>query len=68
MMISTEMKHNRAALNEEQLDAVWGGGLLDLVGEGIGYLCDEMIEKIDKLFPKKYGCSGEQTVPGLNVY
>lgn len=68
MMIRTDMKHNRATLNEEQMDAVRGGSLLDLVGEGIGYLCDEMIEKIDKLFPNNNGCTGEQTVPGLNVY
>ena len=62
------MENNRMALNEEQLDAVHGGSLLDLVGDGIGYLCDEFKEKIDKYFPNRNGCIGEQVVPGFNVY
>ena len=66
-MIRTEMK-NRIELSEEQMDAVRGGTLLELVGEGIGYLCDEITDKIEWLFPNRDGCTGEQTVPGFNVY
>lgn len=68
-MIKTDMENKMTELNDEQLDAVQGGSLLDLVGEGIGYLFDEITEKIDDLYGgPRDGCTGKQTVPGFNVY
>ena len=45
------------------------GGILELVGDGIGYLFDRMTEKIDELAGRRQdGCTGTQVVPGFNVY
>lgn len=70
MMIRKDMENKYTELNDEQLDAVQGaGGILELVGDGIGYLFDRMTEKIDELAgPRRDGCTGEQVVPGFNVY
>ena len=65
--MKTDM-NKKMALNDEQLEAVQGGwSLLTLVGDGIGYLFDKMTEKLDSIKPND-GCTGEQTMPGLNVY
>ena len=70
MMNRTDMENKMTELNEGQMEAVRGGwSLLDLVGEGIEYLFDEMTEKIEDLFgAPQDGCTGKQTVPGFNVY
>lgn len=69
MMIKTEMENKKMKLNDEQLEAVQGGGgLLELVGDGIGYLFDRFTEKLDSLYKPQDGCTGEQVVPGFNVY
>lgn len=65
------MKDNKVTeLSDEELDMVQGaGGILELVGDGIGYLFDRMTEKIDELAgPRQDGCTGTQVVPGFNVY
>ena len=67
MMITKNTENKKMKLNDEQLDAVQGGSLLDLVGEGIGYLFDDITEKLEKFRPKD-GCTGKQVVPGFNVY
>lgn len=69
-MIKVDMENKKMALNDEQADAVRGGwSLLDLVGDGIGYLFDEITEKIEDLYGgPRDGCTGEQEVPGFNVY
>ena len=61
------MTHNKMELNLEEMELVSGAGLLDLVGE---YLSDTITEKIEDIFGKPdYGkCTGEQVMPGLNVY
>ncbi len=64
------MENKKMALNDEQVNAVQGGwSLLDLIGDGIGYLFDEITEKIDELYDgPRDGCTGKQEVPGFNVY
>ena len=59
--------NKRMKLNDEALEAVQGGSLLDLIGEGIGYLFDDFTKKLDKLKPND-GCTGKQVMPGFNVY
>lgn len=70
MMIKKDMETRKVELNDEQLDMVRGaGGILELVGDGIGYLFDRMTEKIDELAGSRQdGCTGKQVVPGFNVY
>ena len=61
------MESNKMELNPEEMELVSGGSLLDLVGD---YLFDTITEKIEDIFGKPdYGkCTGEQVMPGLNVY
>ena len=61
------MKNDKMELNPEEMELISGAGLLDLVGE---YLFDTITEKIEDIFGKPdYGkCTGEQVMPGLNVY
>ena len=61
------MEKDKMELNQEEMELVSGAGLLDLVGE---YLFDTITEKIEDIFGKPdYGkCTGEQVMPGLNVY
>ncbi len=69
-MIKMDMENKKRALNDEQADMVRGGwSLLDVIGDGIGYLYDKITEKIDDLYDgPRDGCTGEQEVPGFNVY
>ena len=64
------MEKKITVLNDKQAEAVRGAwSLLDLVGDGIGYIFDEITEKIDDLYgTPQDGCTGEQVVPGFNVY
>ena len=64
------METKKAGLNGKLLDAVRGGSLLDLAEEGIGYLFDDITDKIEDLFgtPDDGGCTGKQVMPGFNVY
>ena len=61
------MDKNMMELNPEEMKLVSGGSLLDLVGE---YLFDTVTEKIEDFFgkPDDGKCTGEQVMPGLNVY
>ena len=61
------MTHNKMELNLEEMELVSGAGLLDLVGE---YLSDTITEKIEDIFgkPDDGKCTGEQVMPGFNVY
>ena len=68
MMNRTDMETKVTELNDEQMDAVCGGSLLDLIGDGIGYVFDRVTGIIDNLYTPQDGCTGKQTVPGLNVY
>ena len=65
------MNTNKTALNDEQLEAVCGAGkgILDYVGDGIGYLFDEITEKLDDVigYPNDHS-TGKQVMPGFNVY
>ena len=64
------MENNKMELNLEEMELVSGAGLLDLVGEGIGYLFEEFKDKIEDYFgtPDDGKCTGEQVMPGFNVY
>ena len=62
------MEKDKMELNMEELEQVNGGtSLLEIVGE---LLFDTITEKIEDVFGKPdYGkCTGEQVMPGLNVY
>ena len=61
------MEKDKMELNQEEMELVSGASLLDLVEE---YLFDTITEKIEDIFGKPdYGkCTGEQVMPGLNVY
>lgn len=61
------MDNNMTELNQEEMELVSGADLLDLVGE---YLFDTITEKIEDIFgkPDDGKCTGEQVMPGLNVY
>ena len=61
------MNTNKMELNLEELELVSGADLLGIVGE---YLFDTITEKIEDLFgkPDDGKCTGEQVMPGLNVY
>ena len=61
------MAHNRMELNPEEMELVTGADLLELVGE---YLFDTITEKIEDIFgkPDDGKCTGEQVMPGFNVY
>lgn len=66
------MKYEKMALTDEQLDAVQGGTtIFDIIGEGIGYIADEITDVIETVFKREdcyEGEHGEQIVPGFNVY
>ena len=64
------MKNNMMELSMEEMEMVSGGDLLDLVGEGIEYLYDDIKDMIEDYFgtPDDGKCTGEQVMPGLNVY
>ena len=71
MMMNIEMKNKAVALNDEQMMAVCGGDLLDLIGDGIGYLIDRVEKKVSDyvdIDPSHYDGTGKQVVPGFNVY
>ena len=64
------MKDNMKELNLEEMELVSGAGLLDLIEDGIGYVFEDIKEKIEKYIgtPDDGKCTGEQVMPGLNVY
>lgn len=61
------MENNLMELNLKEMELVSGADLLELVGE---YLFDSITEKIEDLFgkPDDGKCTGEQVMPGFNVY
>ena len=64
------MKNNMMELSMEEMEMVSGGDLLDLVGEGLEYLYDDIKDTIEEYFGTSDDgkCTGEQVMPGLNVY
>ncbi len=53
-------------LNDEQLEAVQGSGLLDFIGE---LLFDRVTDKVEQYTSGfSDGCTGKQVMPGFNVY
>ena len=61
------MENNLKELNPEEMELVSGADLLELVGD---YLFDTITEKIEDIFgkPDDGKCTGEQVMPGFNVY
>lgn len=61
------MENNLKELNPEEMELVSGADLLELVGD---YIFDTITEKIEDIFgkPDDGKCTGEQVMPGFNVY